>query len=289
MFELHRIYDGLGRMGMDRERVVKKQKKSKGTSVAASVPTLNTTMITEKESEEESDKDEGGRSSEESDEYEDAVSVGLAMNSDMDDFNDNDDDDEVVVETYGVQPRNDPLPSPLPERFNFATTLTKDTYFQFFHEWPEDELQFVKWWTGISPPEPITFRRRFSFFMSRSLFGDVILPGKVLEKVLRGTHEEQLCAHYLARFATYIIFLLVPFYLLFLFLLGLVTLGLLWPKWLREFLFFGSIRADSTSKEDLVVVKDTIMDLMGEISELKAMVNESNRMLVEQNIPAWRR
>ena len=70
---------------------------------------------------------------------------------------------------------------------------------------------------------------------------------------------------------------------------GVGDAGATVAEWLREFLFFWSIGTDSTAKEDLVMVKGTIKDLMGEIEELKTMVNESNKMLVEHNIAAWRR
>jgi len=94
---------------------------------------------------------------------------------------------------------------------------------------------------------------------------------------------DQFLIHYLARIATYFIFLVVPLALFCLFVLGSLTLGLCWPKWLREFLFFGSLGIESTAAEDLDEVKGKVTDLVSEIAELKAVMYESKKLLLEQN------
>jgi len=276
MFELHRIYIGMGTC-MNK---TKGSREGRGTIIVppmlAATPTKPTLTTTEEKAGE-SDEEEEGEEGE--DEFKDAKDEHVpSVNAD------NSTSDSFVEETIS---KPSPTPkvitsSPLPDRFDFASTLIKDTYFKHYHTFPEEERHFIEWWTGIST-KPISFRNRIGYFISRSLLGDLIIPGKVFEKILRGMQRDQCLMHYLARIATYFIFVVVPLALFCLFVVGLLTLGLCWPKWLREFLFFGSIGMVSSAGDNLAKVQGNVTELMGEIAELKAVMYESKKLLLEQN------
>jgi len=280
MFELHRIYIGMGTcIKLEKS---KRSGEKRGTIVVppmlAATPSKTTlTTMEEKASESDDEVEE----EEDEDEYEDAK-------DDLASCDNNSIRDDVVIETVPILNLTpNPTPkavasSPLPDRFDFPSTLIKDTYFKNYLYFPEEERQFIEWWTGISTT-PISFQHRMRYFISRSLLGDLIVPGKAFEKILRGMHRDQFLIHYLARIATYFIFLVVPLALFCLFVLGSLTLGLCWPKELREYLFFGSLGMNSTAAEDLVEVKDKMTDLVSEIAELKAVMYESKKLLLEQN------
>ena len=242
--------------------------------IASSSPAHATTRYVEDESEVFTDSKDDASDTK-------VISTNLSKNNDSDEA-------EVKTSDAGaISPPPPKIQSPLPERFDFTTTLVKSTFFTLYHDFPDEERQFLAWWTGISPA-PISFRRRCKYFFQRLVLGEILIPGKVFEKVLRGTFEKQLLAQIIARFMTYLIFAVVPIVLLGLFLLGLVTLGLLWPRWLREFLFYGSIEMGKTAKEDLEEVKATMKDLISEIAELKAVVNQSKEILLDRS-PAGRK
>ena len=136
----------------------------------------------------------------------------------------NDDDDEKKI------PSN---------RFAFSTA---------HHDvFPGDFYHFRKWWMkGAQAPDILT---RLRYFIKWSSFDEIFLPGPSFERVISGSKKD--ASNYSARILLYAIFPIMVVVNVVCFALGLVTFGLLWPKWMRTMLFSGKVEFESTDGEAL--------------------------------------
>jgi len=129
---------------------------------------------------------------------------------------------------------------------------------------PGDFYHFRKWWMkGAQAPDFLT---RSRYFFKWASFDEIFLPGPSFERVISGSKKD--ASNYPARILLYVIFPIMVVVNMICFALGLVTFGLLWPKWMRTMLFSGKVDFESTEGEALV---GRHMDVMK--NEIKSIHN----------------
>ncbi len=119
-------------------------------------------------------------------------------------------------------------------RFTFSTA-----HYEIF---PGDFYSFCKWWTKEDGDVPSLFDRLKYFFTWASI-EEIILPSNTFERILSGKGKDD--NSYLCRLALYFMFPLMIVANFLFFFGGLLSFGFLWPKWMRIFLFSGSIEDNS--------------------------------------------
>jgi ankyrin repeat protein len=112
---------------------------------------------------------------------------------------------------------------------------------------PGDFYHFRKWWMkGAQAPDVLT---RLRYFMKWSSFDEIFFPGPSFERVISGSKKD--ASNYSARILLYAIFPIMVVVNVVCFALGLITFGLLWPKWMRTMLFSGKVEFGSTDGQAL--------------------------------------
>ncbi len=136
-----------------------------------------------------------------------------------------------------------------------------------YRSFPEDDDLMREWWIGDDDRVP-TLRNRAMYFMKWAPLSEILVPGRVAERMLSGHPKD--AESYLWRVLSYILcpFLLVL--LLIVFVLGLATLGLLWPTDMKK-LIFGGTETISRKQREVVtksqneIVKNTIEAVRSEM------------------------
>jgi hypothetical protein len=139
----------------------------------------------------------------------------------------------------------------------------------FVHHENDDELDV--------PP----FRSRLKTIRKFATFDDVVFLGKDLETLLMGQRSVRKLL--MIRLLIWIMFPFLLFFIVVTFVSGLITLGLLWPRWIKESLFFGPIEVDRcsgkveriTGKTRLTLSKKELAHIL---SEIKTEDLESQRL-----------
>jgi hypothetical protein len=109
----------------------------------------------------------------------------------------------------------------------------------------DDEMEnFFKWWYYSWKIEKPSLRTRLKYFYGYASIEEILFPGKVFQNILFGLkYNEDIEGLWisiaLVLSTTHLIVGLVITLVIFLF--GLVTFGLLWPKEIKQKLFFGPI------------------------------------------------
>jgi hypothetical protein len=99
---------------------------------------------------------------------------------------------------------------------------------------------------GAQAPDVLT---RLRYFMKWSSFDEIFFPGPSFERVISGSKKD--ASNYSARILLYAIFPIMVVVNVVCFALGLITFGLLWPKWMRTMLFSGKVEFGSTDGQAL--------------------------------------
>jgi len=136
----------------------------------------------------------------------------------------------------------------------------------------EQHETILHWWYGKSDRKPM-LRYRLKFFITKSTFKDIFIPTNVFENMMLGRNRSYKSKYYeRLLLLPFMIILMVGSIALFaiVFILGLLSLGVLWPKIMREYLF---------SVEKKRQITRTIRKENNEIkNENKEMKNEINEM-----------
>lgn len=162
-------------------------------------------------------------------------------------------------------------PMKLPARFDF-NLLKQDTAEKYALD--EEELKFCNWWTGLT--SDLSAMDRASFLFGRVCGSEIVFPGKTTERALfsLSRNGDVGISSVIARIAVY--FLIYPLSLLvqlILFGLGCATFGLLWPSYIREYLFSGPT--------NIAVEKETESEVMSEIKAFIEDLNEMNKKKIQ--------
>jgi len=133
------------------------------------------------------------------------------------------------------------------------------------------EKRFFNWWYGKDTKDTIPLKQRLSFFFSRSVWKDILLPGIVFEKILLGRNKfnrKQQGAKKIFFFVcSLFLFVVSNFLLLILLLSGWMSFGLLWPRELKVHLFY--VKEIDKKKDNLSEIRDETNKLSEEIRQLK--------------------
>jgi hypothetical protein len=124
---------------------------------------------------------------------------------------------------------NEDVSTASPIRFPFSTA--------HYDAFPGDYYNFRKWWLKNDPAPD--FLQRLTYFLTWSSLDEILIPGPCFERVLSGGQRDS--NNHLARFCLYFIFPVIFVINLLCFILGLLSFGLLWPKWMKMFLFSGTV------------------------------------------------
>ena len=166
---------------------------------------------------------------------------------------------------YSYSVPNNPIK--LPERFDF-NVLNKKTAEKYALD--EEELKFCDWWTGMT--SELSAKDRASFLFGRVSGSEILFPGKTTERVLFALSRDGDIgfSSVIARISLYFLIYPLSFLVqLILFGLGCGTFGLLWPSYMREFLFSGPTT--------IMVEKETKNEDMSEIKAFIENLNEMNK------------
>ena len=125
-----------------------------------------------------------------------------------------------------------------------------------YRSFPEDEDNVRDWWMGNEERVP-PFKSRMRYFVTWAPVSEIIIPGRELERALGG-HDRDTDSYFL-RVATYIFFPLSLALLLLVFLSGLVTLGLLWPREMRKRIFCGTESLPGKHKEEAARIRTEVI------------------------------
>lgn len=118
-----------------------------------------------------------------------------------------------------------------------------------YNEFPGDEIGFRKWWVGDDDQAPAPpFKSRVQYFISWAPLEEVALPGREMERALGG-HKKDM-ESYLYRLLTYVLCPIYIFLILLVFIIGLCSFGLLWPKDMRRRIFYGDESLGQKHKDD---------------------------------------
>ncbi len=158
-------------------------------------------------------------------------------------------------------------------RFTFSTA-----HYEIF---PGDFYSFCKWWTKDGDV-PSLFDR-ITYFFTWASIEEIILPSNTFERILSGKGKDD--NSYLCRLGLYFIF---PFMIVahFLFFLGgLLSFGFLWPKWMRIFLFSGSIEGRRSHShpcgEQIDVIRNEVKSISNEFKAEKFVVKNLENDIME--------
>ena len=100
----------------------------------------------------------------------------------------------------------------------------------------------AKWFNNQDAEDTPPFRSRFKIIRKIATFDDLIFPGKDLEILLMG--QKSVIKQMVIRLLIWIMFPFILVYFVVVFVVGFITLGLLWPRWIKESLFLGPIECD---------------------------------------------
>lgn len=176
--------------------------------------------------------------------------------------------------------RRDHLAStPSMERFNLSTLsqIPDEKIFRLSTE----EIKFFKWCLGQetallqdsnhfinSSSVALTGSNRITVFLKRASLNDIVLPGRIFERVVfgldMGYHGPSLL---LARLTTcFLIFPICVTLTILLFLSGVASFGLMWPRSVRQYFFDGPVlkRHEQGSSKSM---PDAIDDLRSWLDE----------------------
>jgi ankyrin repeat protein len=124
---------------------------------------------------------------------------------------------------------------------------TRYTFSTAIHEaFPGDFYNFRRWWVkdGAAPSLVI----RLKYFLSWASVEEIFMPCPTFERVISGGKRDM--SSHLARAFLYLIFPIFVIIQCVCFIAGLVTLGYLWPKWMKRKLFSGPIGNSSSISID---------------------------------------
>jgi len=160
-------------------------------------------------------------------------------------------------------------------RFDFSMASTKEIK---KCTTMSERNEFFHWWMQPKLCEIPQLKTRFTFFIKRETWSNILLPGQTFERILSGNKDKK---SYPLTFV-FGIFVLPCF--LIVFILGLVSFGLLWPKPLKELFFFGK---DENSQEitnndlskNITVTESKINIVDNNIGEIKESLMKVNGML----------
>lgn len=141
----------------------------------------------------------------------------------------------TVEENDSVSAASASSPSDVPlSRFTFSKA-------EKYRNFPEDEDKVREWWLGEEnegrvPP----LKDRMQYFMRWAPMSEIVVPGKEFERALGGLEKDE--ENYYVRVGTYFLFPFNALMVLIVFVLGLVTCGILWPREMKRRIFFGKDR-----------------------------------------------
>jgi len=133
---------------------------------------------------------------------------------------------------------------------------------------------FIHWWYGkIEKDTSLSCIVRLKFFITKSRFEDIFMPGSVLENVLLGknrSHRSNTFEKLTTLPASIFLLVVSNIFLLTVFISGLISFGLLWPKRMKRKLF-------SANNEK----KKIIPEIKKKNKEMSEMREENKKMRVE--------
>jgi len=142
-------------------------------------------------------------------------------------------------------------------RFAFSTA--------HYDAFPGDFYHFRKWWLKDDPAPD--FIPRIRYFFTWASLDEILIPGPSFERVLSGGKKDS--NSHMARICLYILFPVIVIINVLCFMLGLVTFGFLWPKWMKSFLFSGKVDFKDALEDQVSINRH--MDLMK--NEIKSIHN----------------
>jgi len=161
----------------------------------------------------------------------------------------------------GAVQENQPL-----TRFNFSNG-------EKYPSFPDDDSKVREWWLGHSERVP-TREARISYFFKWATFSDIFSPGRDMERCLAGSKKDD--ENVLIRIGLYLAFPFIIAFIALVFVLGLGTFGLLWPPFIKKFLFYGKVnKYGSVSGSDSVsAFKEEVEDRSSTHAVVNAIQNE---------------
>jgi len=147
-----------------------------------------------------------------------------------------------------------------------------------------EDQDFFHWWYGKdrhtdSCPPPL---KRLSYFFQRSRYKDILYPGVVFQNILLGRDRSFAAPEWYKNvfcfFTSFVLMVVSNFLIAVVFLAGLLSLGILWPKDMKEKLFTLSHLDDENERSQNLekMKKDTTNEVEVMIEELGVM---SKKML----------
>lgn len=112
-------------------------------------------------------------------------------------------------------------------------TFSKAEKYKIF---PEDDDMIREWWLGTGERVP-PVSTRMRYFFKWAPIREIAVPGRELERALGGHSKDH--ESYWVRLGTYVVCPMILLLILIVFLLGVGTFGLLWPRDMREIIFAG--------------------------------------------------
>ena len=156
-----------------------------------------------------------------------------------------------------------------------------------FEVFPADYYHFRKWWLKDSTAP--NFSTRLKYFLSWASWEEILVPGPSFERVISGGKKDE--QNHISRAILYLVFPIIVVTNVICFILGLVSFGYLWPKWMKTILFSGKVELKSF-EEDLLLgrhmdsMKNEIKSIHNAVKAEKFVVNniEDDMKNVRQDI-----
>jgi len=160
-------------------------------------------------------------------------------------------------------------------RFDFSMASTKDIK---KNTTVSERDQFFHWWMQPNLSQTPQLKTRITFFIKRELFSNILLPGQTFERILSGNKKKTYYP------LTFVFGIFVLPCILIVFILGLLSAGLLWPKPLKRLFFFGKDeQSQEIANNDLsknITVTESKMNIVdNNIGEIKESLEKVNGML----------
>lgn len=153
-------------------------------------------------------------------------------------------DDHIKNQGTSISHLSDSRKHFFPRRLKFSS-FNVESFNKYQSDLSGEEFCFFQWWFKN---DAIDYKSRIEFFWYRSEVQDIIFPGLVFEKVVCNFSldgEDTIIRGLLRMFLFFVYTPCVLIMFAGLFVIGLVTFGLLWPQWMKERLIYGPVLSDS--------------------------------------------
>lgn len=151
---------------------------------------------------------------------------------------------------------------------------------------------FFNWWFDYPDSYLPSIKQRLWYYFTRASWDEIIFPAQSFENILIGIrfHEEGSGIRFvIARTLTYFSFMLNIIMLVVLFMLGLFTFGICWPRKMKERLFFGPLSPNQKNEHALLrlemeskinLVRDEVSEVRDSLSKISSKQDEVMKAII---------